>query len=139
MTSAPILLDTCALIWLAGDQPRSQEAEQAINDQWSAGSRLVVSPISAWEIGLLTSKGRLSISQPVELWWDRLLATEGLTLGAMPPTVLMASSLLPGTPPNDPADRIMAATARAFGYRLMTRDQRLLAYAQAGHLQAISC
>jgi PIN domain nuclease of toxin-antitoxin system len=57
----------------------------------------------------------------------------------MSPAVLIASSSLPGNPPRDPADRIMAATAREYGYRLMTRDRPLLTYGEEGHLQVVSC
>jgi hypothetical protein len=33
----------------------------------------------------------------------------------------------------------MAATARAYSYRLMTRDAALLDYGDAGHLEVITC
>jgi PIN domain nuclease of toxin-antitoxin system len=36
-------------------------------------------------------------------------------------------------------DRIILATAREGGYRLVTRDKHLLAYADDGHVQAIAC
>ena len=42
-------------------------------------------------------------------------------------------------PPADPVDRIMAATARAFGYTLVTRDRRLLDYGRGGHMRAMPC
>jgi PIN domain nuclease of toxin-antitoxin system len=45
---------------------------------------------------------------------------------------------LPGAPLGDPADRIIAATARAYGYRLMTRDGPLLDFGVAGHVRAIA-
>ena len=57
----------------------------------------------------------------------------------MPPELLILSSFLPGSPPRDPADRILAATAREFGYVLMTRDRLLLDYADQGHVRALSC
>jgi PIN domain nuclease of toxin-antitoxin system len=53
--------------------------------------------------------------------------------------ILIASSFLPGAPPNDPADRIIAATAREHGYALVTRDRALLDYAEQGHIQSIVC
>jgi PIN domain nuclease of toxin-antitoxin system len=46
---------------------------------------------------------------------------------------------LPGAPPRDPADRIIAATAREHGYTVMTRDATLLAYAREGYLSAVEC
>jgi PIN domain nuclease of toxin-antitoxin system len=57
----------------------------------------------------------------------------------MPPEVLIASAFLPGSPPRDPADRIIAATARAFGLALITRDGELMAYGESGHLITIAC
>lgn len=76
---------------------------------------------------------------PTQSWFERLLRVPGAYLAPMPPEVLIASSELPGDLHKDPADRILAATARRYGYRLMTRDRPLLSYAAAGHLQAIAC
>jgi PIN domain nuclease of toxin-antitoxin system len=52
---------------------------------------------------------------------------------------LMASSFLPGELHGDPADRMMVATAREYGFVLMTRDEALLRYAKQGHMAAIAC
>jgi PIN domain nuclease of toxin-antitoxin system len=69
----------------------------------------------------------------------RFLALAGMRLAAMPPRVLIASTMLPGEPPRDPVDRIIAATGRAFGYTIITRDGDLMLYAKAGHIEAIGC
>jgi len=42
-------------------------------------------------------------------------------------------------PPSDPADQIIAATARLYGFRLITRDGKLLDYAEQGHILATKC
>ena len=97
-----------------------------------------MSPITAWELGLLVSKGRISLSREPVAWFDALLAT-GVELAPLAPSILIGSSFLPGAMLRDPADRILAATARALDYRLMTRDERLLEYAAAGHIAAIAC
>jgi len=47
--------------------------------------------------------------------------------------------MLPGRPPKDPVDRIIAATGRAFGYIIVTRDGDLMLYARAGHIEAVGC
>jgi PIN domain nuclease of toxin-antitoxin system len=60
-------------------------------------------------------------------------------LAELPPRVLLESSLLPGSPPRDPANRVIAATAREFGFTVMTRDRALLDYAREGYLSAIEC
>ena len=135
----PLLLDTCATIWLANDEPVSAETLDALRHARETGEPVYVSPITAWELGLLVSRGRMNLLMTPERWFDRLLQAPGLRLADMPPEVLIASSFLPGTPPNDPADRIIAATAREYGYRLVTRDRPLLDYAERGHLQALGC
>ena len=63
----------------------------------------------------------------------------GMQLADMPPEVLIDSSFLPGKPPDDPADRVIAATAREFSFTLITRDSHLMVYAEQGHLRAIRC
>jgi PIN domain nuclease of toxin-antitoxin system len=45
--------------------------------------------------------------------------------------------MLPGDFHNDPADRIIVATARHHEAPLLTVDRAILAYAEKGHLQAI--
>ena len=87
---------------------------------------------------MLASRGRIAISRDLEAWFADLLAL-GFELAPLPPQTLIASSFLPGDPPRDPADRILAATARRLNARLVTRDRVLLDYAKAGHLSAVQC
>ena len=134
----PILLDTCALIWLAGGSPLAAGAEAALQEAQSAGIALLVSPITAWEIGGLVAKGRLALTMP-PLAWFRSVLEMGIELAELDPDILIGSSSLPGPELRDPADRIIGATARAFNYRLMTRDRPLLAFATSGQVSAIAC
>jgi len=129
-----ILLDTCAALWLANGSPLADGALEALE----ASDRIVVSPISAWELGQLTSRRRLSLSMDTILWWEALLEA-GVELAAMDAAILIASSTLPGAQIRDPVDRILVATARRQGFRIMTRDRPILTYAAAGHVQAIAC
>jgi PIN domain nuclease of toxin-antitoxin system len=57
----------------------------------------------------------------------------------LPPHVMLQSSFLPGTPPREPSDRIVAATAREYGFTVMTRDRELLDYGRDGHLSVLAC
>jgi PIN domain nuclease of toxin-antitoxin system len=135
----PLLLDTCAAIWIATEEPFSREAFNVLQRAREAGGPIYVSPITAWEIGLLVARGRLNLLMTPDRWFEHLLQAPGLQLTEMPPGILMSSSFLPGKPPNDPADRIFIATAREYGYRLVTRDRPLLEYAREGHIQALAC
>lgn len=138
MTARPILLDTCAVIWLQQGAIFKPEAEAALQEAQTIGTQVLVSPITAWEIGLLVSRGRLALSLPPLKWFERVLDL-GVDLAVLTPAILIASSTLPGPPLRDPADRIIATTARDGGYRLMTRDQPLLDFAADGQVAAIAC
>jgi PIN domain nuclease of toxin-antitoxin system len=137
--NAPLLLDTCATIWITKEEQISDQALAAIARAHENGESIFVSPISAWEVGLLVARGRMNLAMSPQRWFLRLLQAPGLQLADMPPEILIASSFLPGAPPNDPADRILAATAREYGYTLVTRDRPLLDYAQRGQISALAC
>ena len=138
MRARPILLDTCAVIWLQGGAAFRPEGEAALQEAQTVGTQVLVSPITAWEIGLLVSRGRLVLSVPPLSWFEQVLDL-GVDLAPMTPDILIASSQLPGPPLRDPADRIVAATSRAMGCRLMTRDRPLLDFAASGQVAAIPC
>jgi PIN domain nuclease of toxin-antitoxin system len=137
VSGRPILLDTCAAIWLSNNDEMAAEAEASLTEAAESGA-VLVSPITAWEIGLLVARGRIALSRPPLVWFERMIDL-GITLAPMPPSVLVDSSFLPAPAPRDSADRIMAATARAYSYRLMTRDSALLDYGESGHLEVIAC
>lgn len=136
--SRPLLLDTCALLWLANGDPISQMALTAVSRAEREPGGLKVSPISAWEIGQLVSRRRLTLPLHPQVWFDAALKS-GIVLAPMPPMVLVESSFLPDGGLRDLADRIIAATARAYGYRIITRDRLILDFARLGHAQAIAC
>lgn len=131
-----VLLDTRALLWVANGDPLSDEAQAALAE--ARAGQVVVSPMSAWEIGQLVARKRIVLPMDA-LAWFRTALEAGVSLAPLTPETLVASSFLPGAPIRSPPDRIIAATARALGYRLMTRDAGLLGLAHEGHLQAIRC
>jgi PIN domain nuclease of toxin-antitoxin system len=135
----PILLDTCAALWLMAGSPISSTSRLAIRSARTANLGVYVSPFTAWEIGILVAKKRLQLSLSPEVWFENLLALPGMRLAALTPNILLASTALPGSPPNDPADRIIAATARIHGQVVITRDRVLLKYAQEGHIRVKAC
>ena len=134
---ATLLLDTCTAIWIAqGERLREPAASELKKKRREP---LFVSPITAWEIATLASKDKIALAIDPEAWFESFCGLPGVTLAKMPPSVLVASANLPGTPPTDPADRILIATARAFGYTLVTRDKLLLKYGECGHIQVMGC
>ncbi len=129
-----LLLDTCALLWLAEGIELAAEARKAVTD-----SNLNVSLISVWEIANLVRKKRIVLAMPVAKWFRQ--AVEQMQATAFGPTIeILANSCeLPGSPPNDPADRIIIATAREARMIVVTRDRGILAYARAGYVRTMVC
>jgi PIN domain nuclease of toxin-antitoxin system len=129
-----LLLDTCALLWLAEGIELAADARKAI-----AVSNLNVSPISVWEIANLVRKKRIALAMPVAKWFRR--TTEQMEATTFGPTIeiLADACELPGSPPNDPADRIIIATAREARMIVVTRDKAILGYASTGYVQTMAC
>ena len=62
-----------------------------------------------------------------------------MRLAHLSPDLLIVSSYLPGTPPRDPMDRILIATARDLAATLVTRDREMLAYGERGNVSVLGC
>jgi PIN domain nuclease of toxin-antitoxin system len=135
----PLLWDTCAAIWIYEKARLSQAALEAMRAAYREGVPSYISPITAWEVALLASRGRLQLLIRPERWFSNLFEVPGVRLAEMSPDVLIASSFLPGKPPKDPTDRIIAATARELGATLITRDRALLDYGAQGHVAVLQC
>ena len=135
----PLLLDTCAALWIGSGAPITPAASNVLAAAYEERLGVYVSPMTAWEVGMLVAKGRISLSARPEVWFGELLATPGIRLADLSPQILILSSFLPDSPLRDATDRIIATTARERGFTLMTRDRHLLDYAARGHIQAIEC
>jgi PIN domain nuclease of toxin-antitoxin system len=135
----PLLWDTCAAIWIYEEAKLAKVAIDTMAEAHRKGVTSYVSPITAWEIGMLTARGRLQLLVRPERWFANLFEVSGVQLAELSPNILIASSFLPGKPPNDPTDRIIAATARELGATLVTRDRALLRYGEQGHVAVVEC
>jgi PIN domain nuclease of toxin-antitoxin system len=134
-----LLLDTCALIWITQDQALDPAAEDAIDQAYDLKQPLRVSVMSAWEIGMLVSKGRIPAVRPPDRWLDDFAGTGTATIENVTTRVLVASSFLPSPVHGDPVDRILIATARDLDLAIVTRDRKILAYGEAGHVKTLRC
>ena len=139
MATQRYLLDTHALIWIVQGDPISASALEAINSAAAAGQPVFVSPISAWERGMLVAKGRISSPLPPITWFDRVIAMKEIAIADLTPAILTDASFLPPPIHDDPADRILVSTARTLDLTLITRDRAVLRYAAQGHVRALGC
>lgn len=119
----PPLLDTHIWLWWLLGQPDLAANERAALDALAAaGTPPALAPISLWEAQMLAAKGRLEIDSPLAHWLPMAAAPETVTLMPMDVGVMLALDKLPRGFHGDPADRIIVATARAYGLTLATRD-----------------
>ena len=87
---------------------------------------------------MLYLKQRLRLETSCLDWVQRALAPP-LTLAALTPVIAVECNSLPSRFHDDPADRIITATARVEGLTVVTRDRQILDYAAQGYVSALAC
>ena len=132
-----LLLDTHVLIWLVEGLDALPRTSRDIVDQAARSHGVAVSAISFWEVAMLHERRRISLSKPIGEWRTQVLAAPGLDELAITGAVGIEAVHLPGGFHDDPADRLIVATARLGGMRLATRDARLLRYGAEGHVMTV--
>jgi PIN domain nuclease of toxin-antitoxin system len=119
-----ILLDTHVVIWLGLDPARiSKSARAAIDKSRQEGAGLAVSCMTLLEITLLSGKKRINFTPSLEAFLTDVETR--FTVLPIDARICVRSSSLPLSYPNDPADRIIGATALSGGLSLITADQAI--------------
>lgn len=126
--------DTHAAIWYLLDAPElSAPAREAFQSASLAGDPVFVSAITLVEITYLAEKGKLPAHIPGTV--ARAIDDERSALVMVPVdrSVVDALPAVPRADVPDMPDRIIAATALAYGVPLITRDRQI----QLSHLQTV--
>lgn len=120
-----ILLDTHALVWwVTADRRLTAAAQRAIKTALRSAP-VLASAISVMEIATAARRGRLVLTVPFEPWLADLRALPELQFEPVTAQIAALAGSLDGAMHGDPADRIIAATARVHGARIVTADERL--------------
>ncbi|MBM4010165.1 MAG: type II toxin-antitoxin system VapC family toxin [Planctomycetes bacterium] len=130
MTKSP-LLDTHVWVWWMLGDARLPARERAVLDDLPGGHRPRVCDISQWEVAMLVQLGRLKLDDSLEDWLR--IAASPATVEVIPITSAIVSEMnrLPANFHQDPADRLIVATARARKLLLATHDVRIRRSRQA--------
>jgi len=118
------LLDTHVLIWLTTGDPRLGKDAKSRTDKALAEDTLAVSAMSFWEIKMLHQKGRIDLHQPIDSGRKDLLDLGILEIPVTGDIGIAAAALTDLH--QDPADRIIIATAAREGALLLTADRCIL-------------
>jgi len=119
-----LLLDTHIWLWSEFEPERlSRRVTSGLTDP---RNELWISPISTWEIVSLNRKQRVELGAPTQIWVH--MSSERLSLREAPLTheVVLAMESVK-LPHRDPADTLLAATAKVYGLTLVTADRHILA------------
>ena len=119
-----VLVDTCALIWLAtGDRKLSQSAREAIQD----ADVLCFSSISIWEIARKVKKGELEMPVTPGKFAALLVSQYDMKEIPLDNSIMLRASSLPEIH-KDPADLFIIATALLNGCLVVTGDRSFPKY-----------
>ena len=119
------LLDTHVLVWMAAEPRRLSRKALAAVRRGHAGGGLGVASITLWELAQLFARGRLRRSGTIEASVQEVVRETRVAVREITPTIAALASQLPADFPDDPADRLIAATAMAEGAWLVTSDERI--------------
>ncbi len=123
-----ILLDTHVLVWWLSDPEKlSLKVRKLLNSAQNEGE-IAISAISIWEIALLVKKKRLELTIDAAIWIEKAIALPFLKIIPIDHHIAFKSVYLPEPFHEDPADRLIVATAMMQNLMLITRDSRIRAY-----------
>jgi len=129
-----ILLDTHAWVWWVASPERLSVSARERIDNEASDLQVHISSISCWELTLLVKKKRLELTMDVEEWIARSEALPFFSFVPVDNRIAVLSNHLPGEFHEDPADRIITATASLLEATLITRDQKIRDYP---HIQTL--
>jgi PIN domain nuclease of toxin-antitoxin system len=119
-----LLLDTHIWLWSHLEPERlGRRVRTALR---APGNELWVSPISLWEVVLLIERGRVIVQGDAEQWVETAWSRAPVREAPFNRQVALRSRTV-DVPHQDPADRLLAATAAVFELTLVTADAQLLA------------
>ncbi|MGH9948000.1 MAG: type II toxin-antitoxin system VapC family toxin [Pyrinomonadaceae bacterium] len=122
-----IVLDTHIWVWNIQGDPRLSSKHLDIIRSPEA-KRIGIPAISLWEVAKAVELGRLTLSEPIETWFEIALMPLGVEIIPLTPEIAVESTRLPGQFHKDPFDQLIVATARVYDVPLVTVDSAILEY-----------
>jgi PIN domain nuclease of toxin-antitoxin system len=120
-----LLLDTHILVWWLFELRKlSREQARALEAAVRRGEPLAFSAVTLTEIAMLVGGGKLDLKVPLRELFADLAANPVFHL--LPVTYEIASEVALLALLKDPADRVLAATARVHRLDLVTSDSRII-------------
>jgi PIN domain nuclease of toxin-antitoxin system len=135
---AGVLLDTHAWLWLATGDARLPVPVRKLLERMEARGQLYVAAISLLEIANMFRRGRVLLPLALKVWYEAALSEAHIGLIAITPVIAAETAALPEGFQGDPADRLIAATARVENLTLCTHDRELLHHGKRGLFRTLA-
>ena len=119
-----MLLDTCALLWLAHSQTRISEDTLVKLDETPV---VFIAAVSGFEIALKYKAGKLQLPVPPREWIQEILAHHQINVIGLDLEICIKATELPPIH-KDPCDRFIIAAALTQKLPVVTADQRFVEY-----------
>ena len=117
------LLDTHIWFWSYIESSRlSSRVARTLAD---SKNELWLSPVSVWELTILSRKGRFRVQPDISTWVKKSMSDLQLVEAPLTVDVALAIPSI-NFSHGDPADQFLAATAKVFDLTLITADDHLL-------------
>jgi len=120
-----ILLDSHVVTWMVIEPKHLSRLAASAIRRARRSEGIALAAISLWELAMLFSQGRVKGQGTAEASVRTLIERSGVEVRPITPEIAALAWQFPQDFPHDPADRLIAATARAEGMTLITRDQRI--------------
>jgi len=123
-----LLVDTHTAIWFVHKDPRiSRAAIWALRESTNAGDPIFIASISFVEMSYLAEKGRISWEARRRVLDSLDASTAALQMIPLDRAVIDAIGDVPRSAVPDLPDRVIAATALAYGLTIVTKDAEIRA------------
>ena len=121
-----LLVDTHIFVrWRLEPDQLTRPQQRALRIAENRSTAISISAMTIWELALLAAKGRIKLKGPLDAWLANLVLQPLIEVLPITPEIAAVGAQLGPGVHYDPADRIIVATARCHGLKLVTSDQRI--------------
>jgi len=118
------LLDTCTFLWLATGHTLPDRTRAILE---AAGSDVILSAASVWEVAIKHGRGRLILPAPPAQFIPAVRVRYGIDLLAIDEESALHTEKLPNLH-RDPFDRMLVSQAIVHGLTILTPDPLVTQY-----------
>lgn len=120
-----IVADTHIIIWDALTPEKLSKKAKAAIEEANEDDGIIFCDISLWEIAMLINRNRVKVDVSYKEFINLLFSSNNYILQGIDPDIAGLSSKIFMNTENDPADKLIAATAVVKKAKLVTADRAI--------------